>query len=57
METLNISLNKVKESHTKYNLKAIFITNLLGFSDDIESIANYCKENNILIIEDNCESL
>jgi CDP-6-deoxy-D-xylo-4-hexulose-3-dehydrase len=29
----------------------------LGFSDDIESIANYCKENNILIIEDNCESL
>ena len=35
----------------------LFITNLLGFRDDIDFIAKICKEKKILLIEDNCESL
>lgn len=35
----------------------IFLTNLLGFCDDIDRIKKICEEKNIILIEDNCESL
>lgn len=57
IETLNISLRNIKESYKKHKFKCLFITNLLGFSDDIGAIENFCKKNKILLIEDNCESL
>jgi CDP-6-deoxy-D-xylo-4-hexulose-3-dehydrase len=38
-------------------LDALFITNALGFTGDLDKIKQICKENNILLIEDNCESL
>lgn len=53
IDTLNISLNEVK----KNNIVALFITNALGFSSDIDEIKKYCDEKKILLIEDNCESL
>lgn len=55
LDTLNISLAKIKTIKTK--LKGIFITNVLGLSDEINNIKTYCKENNIVLFEDNCESL
>lgn len=56
-ETLNISKNKIQETHQSQKLKAIFITNLLGYSDNIEELKEFCLSNDILLIEDNCESL
>ncbi len=38
-------------------LKAVFLTNVLGFCGDIEKIAEMCQQKNILLLEDNCESL
>ena len=38
-------------------LKAFFITNLLGFCGDLDKIEKICKEEGIILIEDNCESL
>ena len=35
----------------------LFLTNLLGFCDDIDKIKNICKQKGIILIEDNCESL
>ena len=35
----------------------LFITNLLGFAGDLPVIRGICKEEGILLIEDNCESL
>lgn len=57
MNTLNISLQKIKEIVEKEKIKALFITNLLWYCDDIDEIEKYCKENDILFLEDNCESL
>jgi CDP-4-dehydro-6-deoxyglucose reductase, E1 len=57
LNTLNASSEKLKDVLKKYKLKAIFLTNLLGFCDDIEEIAKFCRENNILLLEDNCEAL
>jgi CDP-6-deoxy-D-xylo-4-hexulose-3-dehydrase len=57
IDTLNVSSSKILNTLKKHELKAIFITNLLGFCDDIDKISQLCKENNIILLEDNCESL
>lgn len=55
--TLNVNLENLMNSHIENNLKGFFITNLLGFCSNLSEIADYCKNENILLIEDNCESL
>lgn len=57
LNTLNVSSKTLLKTLEKYPLKMLFITNLLGFCDDIDVIAKICKEKKILLIEDNCESL
>ena len=58
LNTLNISSNKLKNILIQHpDIKALFITNILGLSSDIDEILNVCNEENILLIEDNCESL
>jgi len=57
LDTLNVSSKKFLEILNILPLKALFLTNLLGFCDDIDEIKKICEENNIILIEDNCESL
>lgn len=57
LDTLNISSETVEKCLQKNSLKMIFITNLLGFCDDIDKIQMICKKQDIILIEDNCESL
>ena len=57
LETLNVSSKKLLDTIKKYSLKALFLTNLLGFCDDIDKIAEICQREKIILIEDNCESL
>ncbi len=57
LNTLNVSLESFKRSIEGKNIKALFITNVLGFCDNIDAIAEYCISQNILLLEDNCESM
>ncbi len=57
LDTLNVSSKKLLEVVKKYKIKVLFLTNLLGFCDDIDEIVKVCRENNIILLEDNCESL
>ncbi len=57
LETLNVSSKKLLETLRHHALKALFITNLLGFCDDIDAIKKICSQRKIILIEDNCESL
>ncbi len=57
LDTLNISSKKLINVINKHKIKMLFITNLLGFCDDIDNIQKICKKENIILIEDNCESL
>ncbi|HWY80265.1 MAG TPA: DegT/DnrJ/EryC1/StrS aminotransferase family protein [Candidatus Sulfotelmatobacter sp.] len=57
LDTLNISKKQLENFVKKYNIKMLFLTNLLGFCDDIDQIKAFCEEKKILLIEDNCESL
>ncbi len=57
IDTLNISSTKFLNILSTFPLKALLVTNLLGFCDDIDEIMRICIERNIILIEDNCESL
>jgi len=57
LDTLNVSSKKLKAVLQKHDIKMLFITNLLGFCDDIDVIEQMCAEKEILLVEDNCESL
>lgn len=57
LDTLNVSSEKFRAILKKHDLKMLFITNLLGFCDDIDKIKEICDEEKIILIEDNCESL
>ena len=57
IDTLNVSSKKLIEKLNKYPVKMLFLTNLLGFCDDIDKIKEICDKKGIILIEDNCESL
>ena len=54
--TLNIDLKCLKKAITEQT-KMIFLVNLLGNSNSFDEIFQMTSEKNIIIIEDNCESL
>jgi len=56
-ETLNIMSTHLEKRLKEENLKALFITNALGFCGDLDKIQKICKEQGIILLEDNCESL
>lgn len=55
-DTLNIDPKKVEEAITK-DTCAIFAVNLLGNSCDYEKLNTIAEKHNLMLIEDNCESL
>jgi CDP-6-deoxy-D-xylo-4-hexulose-3-dehydrase len=55
--TLNIMSYNLLERIKQIKLHALFITNALGFTGDLDEIRRICNENRILLFEDNCESL
>ena len=57
IDTLNVSSKKLIEKLNKYPVKMLFLTNLLGFCDDIDKIKEICDKKGIILTEDNCESL
>jgi CDP-6-deoxy-D-xylo-4-hexulose-3-dehydrase len=57
IDSLNVSSKKLTETLKKEKLKMVFLTNALGFVDDIWNIKEICDLGGIILIEDNCESL
>lgn len=56
LDTFNLNLNELKNAITE-NTKAIFAVNLLGNPNDFDKLINICEENDLILIEDNCESM
>lgn len=54
--TLNIDVKKIESAITD-KTKAIFSVNLLGNPNEYEEILEICKKYDLVLIEDNCESL
>lgn len=55
-ETLNIDVEQIEDAIGD-KTKAIFCVNLLGNPNDFDQILTICKKHNLILIEDNCESL
>lgn len=52
-ETLHLTLASVKEGIEKFNPKALILVHLYGWAcPETNEIRNYCKEKNVLLIED-----
>ena len=57
IKTLNIDIDKFKKCINTNNISGAVIVHVLGCSSNIEEISNICKNKNIFLIEDTCESL
>lgn len=58
IDSLNVSSKTLGQAlEIQPNMRAFFLTNTLGLSDDIEEIAKLCAEKGIVFFEDNCEAL
>lgn len=55
-ESLNINIDKIEKAITK-KTKAIMSVSILGNPCDFIKLKKICKKHNLLLIEDNCESL
>jgi CDP-6-deoxy-D-xylo-4-hexulose-3-dehydrase len=55
-ETLNISIYDLKKKMTS-KTRAIVLINVLGNCSNLFEIKKFAKKNNLIVIEDNCESL
>ena len=55
-ETFNIDPEEIKKNITK-KTKGILAINILGNPCEYEKIKKICKENKLILVEDNCESM
>ena len=56
VETFNIDTNSVENSIDE-NTVAVFAVNLLGNPCELQKLKDICEAKNIVLLEDNCESL
>ncbi|MGL5051211.1 MAG: DegT/DnrJ/EryC1/StrS family aminotransferase [Fusobacteriaceae bacterium] len=55
-KTLNMDMDKLEKAISK-ETKAIFAVNLLGNPNEFNKLVQICEENNLILLEDNCESM
>lgn len=57
VSTLNVMSANLEDRLNQTTIKAIFLTNVLGFTGDLNRIRDILFDRNIILLEDNCESL
>lgn len=56
IDSLNVDVGELEKA-IGANTKAIFAVNLLGMPNNFERLLKICKKYNLILIEDNCESM
>lgn len=56
-QCLNVHAEELEAAIRYQHLDALFITNALGLTGDLEDIADLCRKRKVMLLEDNCESL
>lgn len=57
MDNLGLDINHLKQIIKEENPSAIILVHVLGIPNHMDEIIQLCEENNILLIEDTCESI
>lgn len=52
----NINVSQMKKALSK-KTKAVFLAHTLGNPFDVKAVTRFCRDNNLWMIEDNCDSL
>lgn len=56
LNRLNIDVGSIRAKIQEHDIKALLLVSVLGLSPEMNSIKKVCDENNIILLEDNCES-
>lgn len=56
-DTLGLDIDHLKELIKNHNPAAIILVHVLGFPNKMKEIQELCKENDIILLEDSCESM
>ncbi|MFQ5444273.1 MAG: DegT/DnrJ/EryC1/StrS family aminotransferase [Nitrospinales bacterium] len=57
VDTLNVMNNNLVSRLEQDDIEMLFVTNALGFAGDLDRMHATCRKKNIILLEDNCESL
>jgi CDP-6-deoxy-D-xylo-4-hexulose-3-dehydrase len=57
LENLGLDIEHLKKIVKEENPSMIVTVNVLGFANDYQQILEICKNNNIILFEDSCESI
>ena len=57
LNDLSIDIEHFRELIKEHSPKCLILVPILGFVPNMDEIVNICKENNIILLEDACESL
>jgi len=56
IETFNVDVNELEKALSP-KTKAVMIAHTLGNPFNLESVSRFCRDNNLWLIEDNCDAL
>lgn len=56
-KTFNLNVEDVKDCVKEHDIKAIMLIHTYGNPANMEFFRNFCENNNLLLIEDTCESM
>ena len=56
-ETLGLDIEHLKELVKEHNPSVIMLVHILGFPNKMKEIIDICEQNDIILLEDSCESL
>jgi CDP-6-deoxy-D-xylo-4-hexulose-3-dehydrase len=56
-ETLGLDINDLKRLIKEYNPSVVILVHVLGFPNKMNEIIELCDQNNIILLEDSCESI
>jgi CDP-4-dehydro-6-deoxyglucose reductase, E1 len=57
LDTLGVNIDELKILIKKYKPAALLIVHVLGFPNKMKEIVELCEENDIILLEDSCESM
>jgi len=57
LQNLGLDVEHLKQIVKEHNPSIIVTVNVLGFANDYEQILEICKDNDIILLEDSCESI
>jgi len=57
LQNLGLDVEHLKQIVKEHNPSIVVTVNVLGFANDYEQILEICKDNDIILLEDSCESI